>query len=458
MRLLGVILAAVFVGFGLIALIYDEPGYILINYAGWSIETALPVFIIILGLAYLIFYYISRVSSTIWFVKQRWGSWQLQRHRARAHAALENGLERIWEGDWIAAEKLLIKGAKDTTRPIYHYLSAAEAAQQQGALSRRDHYLKLAEKRMPEAHFTINMKRAELLVTAGQFHEALAILQRLQPISHNNQQLKRLYAQVYYELQDWDHLTNALDQLRNYPVANEASFQRLQVEAYANFLAHCLLQADDLKVANAWIRVPQKLRKHPVILPLYVQNLLLQGEMVQAEKLLSQAIKNRWNEELIVLYGLTQSPNGKKQLRTIENWIQKQPNNPHLLQAAARVCVSNKLWGKAKNYYEASLAVQERHDTYKELGDLMEQMGDSQLAAECYHKGLALKVPQEIEIQIDSQDRPVEKTLHPVKDELRGHLSRRLSGSSSRVGGGGITSAISDRLVDRLIGRGSREG
>lgn len=456
MKLLGVILAAIFVGFGIIILIYDEPGYILINYAGWSIETALPVFLLVLGIAYLLFYYFSRVSSNLWFVKQRWGSWQLQRHRARAHAALENGLEKIWEGDWIGAEKLLAKGAKDTTRPIYHYLSAAEAAQHQGALSRRDHYLKLAEKRTPEAHFTISMKRAELLVTAGQFHEALAVVERLRPMATDNVQLKRLYAQIYYELKDWDHLTTALDQLRRYPVANETAFHRLQIEAYANYLARSLMEDDDLKVANAWIRVPQKLRTHPIILPLYVQNLILQGENAQAERLLTQAIKKQWDQDLVVLYGLTKAPNVKKQLRAIENWLNKAPNDPIILQAAARICVNNKLWGKAKYYYEASIAAVERHDTYKELGDLLDQMGESSKAAMCYQKGLALKVPEEIEISIDDKDRPVEKILTPIKEESRG-LSRRLSGSSSRVGGGGLTSAISDRILDRLISRSNRD-
>jgi hypothetical protein len=60
------------------------------------------------------------------------------------------------------------------------------------------------------------------------------------------------------------------------------------------------------------------------------------------------------------------------------------------LLTAGRLCLRNKLWGKARSYLEASVNVHANPEAYNELGNLLERMGESAAAAECFRAGLSL--------------------------------------------------------------------
>ena len=58
----------------------------------------------------------------------------------------------------------------------------------------------------------------------------------------------------------------------------------------------------------------------------------------------------------------------------------------------ARICRRTKLWGKARIYFESSLSLEPLPETFYELADLLEQLGDLDSAQECFRKGLKLAV------------------------------------------------------------------
>jgi len=61
-----------------------------------------------------------------------------------------------------------------------------------------------------------------------------------------------------------------------------------------------------------------------------------------------------------------------------------------LLLAAARLCMRNELWGKARSYLEANLAIKPRPDAYELYGRLLEQLGERERAADAFRSGLTL--------------------------------------------------------------------
>jgi HemY protein len=61
-----------------------------------------------------------------------------------------------------------------------------------------------------------------------------------------------------------------------------------------------------------------------------------------------------------------------------------------LLLTAARLCVRNELWGKARSYFETSNAIRPSAETWHDLGQLMLHIGDYEAASRSFETGLTL--------------------------------------------------------------------
>ncbi len=56
--------------------------------------------------------------------------------------------------------------------------------------------------------------------------------------------------------------------------------------------------------------------------------------------------------------------------------VEDAQDDPALTLTLARLCIANKLWGKARNYLDASLTVEPSADAYAELGRLLVFLGE----------------------------------------------------------------------------------
>jgi HemY protein len=76
-------------------------------------------------------------------------------------------------------------------------------------------------------------------------------------------------------------------------------------------------------------------------------------------------------------------------LALAETLLETHPHDPGLLLALGRLCLRAKLWGKARGYLEASISTDGPTPAYRELGHLLEQLGEHETALEVYRRGLA---------------------------------------------------------------------
>ena len=58
-----------------------------------------------------------------------------------------------------------------------------------------------------------------------------------------------------------------------------------------------------------------------------------------------------------------------------EKWLAQRPNDENLLLALGRLCIGQRLWGKAQSYLEASLAVAPSTAAHLELARLFDSLG-----------------------------------------------------------------------------------
>ena len=423
---------ALLAGFVIISLVHEDPGYVLVTYRGFAVETAMPVFIIVVLIGYISTYYLWRVVSTLWFVKRFWGPWQKRRHQARAIAALEHGLTKTREAKWQDALIYLSKGAKDSENPLLHYLYAADAAQLLGDVAKRDKYLRQAYTEVPSAKHIIALTEAELMLKSNQIKSATKILEDLRETQIDNAKATYLLLQCYYNSKNWKPMTKLLKELRGAKFIDEGELEKLEIETHENLLKEAHHAMDPLGMSNTWINVPLRYRNHEALLPYYIEYLFSQNVHNEAEQQLYRALKRNFKDNLIYYYGLSKGADPALQLRNVEEWLRTYPHNAVLLQAAGRICVCNRLWGKARAYYEAAVGAGGNDEIFHELGELLEQMGAYKQAIEVYKQGLGTNAQKRIDIKIGHMDRPLsnemrllEHMAQPVVDHQKQNADHR---------------------------------
>ncbi|MBN4080287.1 hypothetical protein JYT31_01345 [Beggiatoa alba] len=374
---------------GIIA--YQDNGYVLIGRSNTTIEMSLAIFIFLQILFYLL------IALTISIVK---GTWRLpdtikQYHnRSKTHKARkksEQGLIALAQGQWKKAEKALIKNVDYSDTPLLNYLSAARAAQKLNEPERRDHYLSMAHHSMPDADFAVELTQAELQLAHGQLEQSLATLVHLKSISPKHSHVLHFLAKIYEKLNSWKELQALLPELKKYKIENQQEIYRLQKVVYKNLLNSAALNFDNAShLISTWQALPSELKHDTDLILDYANKLILSNQHVSAESLLRAAIKHHWHAQFIYLYGLVKTAHPQQQLDFAESQVKQHKQNPVLLLSLGRLCLNLKLWGKAQAYFEASIGIAPMSETYKDLGQLLEQLGDNETASDHYRNGLQL--------------------------------------------------------------------
>lgn len=365
--------------------IMEDPGYVLISAGPWTVEMTLVVGVVIALLAFVVGYFLLRMTIRVMWFPHGLMLWLKDKREARAQRALAEGLTALAEGDWTIAERSVLKFASDSQSPLLNYLTAARAAQEQGAEDRRDQYLMLAFQHAPSAKIAVGLTQAELQLRQQQREQALASLRHLQQLSPKHPRVLMALANLYRELGDWDNLLEMLPTLFKRRVFPKQELDNMARQAYVAQLA-----AGGRDVRSTWSRIPKAFQGEPDVLSVYVEQLMKQGDSDLAEPLLRHALKRQRNDCLMQLYGKVDGADPCRQLAEAESWLTGNKQDSVNLLTAGRLALRCKLWGKARGYLEASVNIRPCAEAYNELGNLLEQLGESKAALDHYRRGLRL--------------------------------------------------------------------
>ena len=384
-----------FLVYGMIALVaavavallaLPDPGYVLVGYGDWSVETTLLVLLAVLAGLYLALRFLAGLRR----LPHRLLQWRRLRRERRARGALNRGLIELAEGQWATAEKRLVRHAATSDNALITYLAAARAAQQQGAHDRRDHYLRLAHGSMPEADVAVGLSQAELQMAHGQLEQALATLRHLREIAPRHGYVLKMLMKLYQRLHDWQSLRTLLPELRRRKVIGAEEQDQLNLEIHQALLEQAARRGDLEAVREAWGWLPRALTHDESLLVTYVSQLQRHGQVDEAQGLLRGAIRRRWSQRLVYLYGQLEGGDAGRRLDEAEGWLREHEKDPVLLLTLGRLCLVNRLWGKARAYLEASVQLAPTVETCQALGTLLEQLGETDKAMACYRQGMRL--------------------------------------------------------------------
>lgn len=370
---------------------HSSPGYVLITYHGWAIETSLwiALFLIIGGV--LVFYKLTQLLSFLSNLPNRIRHWFRQRRANHAQRLTTHGLRLLAEGQWHEAEKSLLKSATDSESPLINYLAAANAAQGQKDVKKRDEYLQRALLSTDDAQVAVGLTRAELQLDTHELVQARETLEHLNHIVPRHPQVLKLLQKVYVDLGEWNQIKTLMPEFRRKNVLSHEEVQALEKQLYIALMAQQLPGATADELPGIWGDVPKYLHEDPDLLVKYTDALLAYQEISTAEKLITKALNNQWDRKLLRQFAKVPSANPAKQLSHAEGWLKTHPNDAGLYLCLGKLCIRNKLWGKAQGYLVKARELEPSPGILHDLGQVYEQLNDNTLAMSCYRQGLQLE-------------------------------------------------------------------
>jgi HemY protein len=361
----------------------QDPGYVVINFRNYLIEMSVPILLALIFIIIVGVWAIVKVLRAPRKLGRAAGRYRM----GRAGQRLTKGVIQIAEGNFARGERLLARSAKVSDAPLLNYLQAARAAHLLGQDARRDNWLKEAYEQSPEAANAVLLTQAELQLDQKQYEQALATLRRLEENSPNHSHALALLGRLYFRLEDWNHLSELLPRLRKQGRVDEQTLDKWSQRVYVEKLQHA---GDGETVLAEWKGIPKGLKKDLPLLEAYYSSLMRTGMHDKAEKELAAEIKRNWRGSLVRLFGMVEGVDATKQLKRAENWLKDHGEDADLLLTAARLCLRNELWGKARSYLETVISIRPTPEAYQEYGRLLNQLGEGDAAAEAYRAGLGM--------------------------------------------------------------------
>lgn len=395
-----------------IHLVLEEPGYALLAYGETSVEMSLFVFSLLSVFVFAALYLLIGSVGRAWQIPARVHRRSEVHRRQKARDGLARGLTALAEGRWRDAEKALTRSVRGSSVPLLHYLGAAQAAQMLGEPETVERHLEEAAGCDPTSDMAVALARAEAAASQDRHDLALAVLRQLiERVPRGGYEVV-LMARILAGMEAWKELLEVLPQLRYRRELQSNEVSGLKHRAVCGALDDAA-KTGDLNTARAiWTRLDRGEREDPAFVAAYAQALRTLGEPNEAEAVVQSVLNRQWDEGLAYLYGVLEHSDPSRALRQAEKWLKAHENSPGLLLSLGRLCTREQLWGKARLYFESSLGFGPRAETYQELGRLLQQIGETPRAEECYRKGLKLAVDGVAE----PLDEHSEAKPHPVKE------------------------------------------
>ena len=368
----------------------NDPGYVLLGFGHWSLETSLTVFSVGLVICFFVFYWFFRLTGILIRMPAQLSKRRRNLKFNRSQDALISGLFDAADGNWESAENILIKHAANSGAPLLHYLTAARAAQSRGALDKRDEYLKKAAEQSSATNMTVALTQAELHLSEQQFEQALETLGKLHSIDPGHARVLKMMHQAYEHLGDWEGLSKLLPSLQKNKILMETEVKLLETQTFSSLLKKAAVDKDPQSIESCWNDVPSHIKTVPGIANIYFAAMISAGRGVDVEPALVTQLSRHWDNTLLVLYSSIDTGNTSKHLQEAEKWLAVYPGDAMLLRVLGKLSIKDRQIEKAEQYLLKSVNIDASVDAYQYLGDVSLEKGEKDQACEYFKLALEL--------------------------------------------------------------------
>jgi HemY protein len=364
-------------------------GLVLLALPSHRIELSVNLAVILLLVAFAALYFLVRTVTVALGMPARAREFRRRQEQSRARAALLDGFKAFFEGRFGRAERAAREAIEAREVPALALAVAARSAHELRLFQARDDYLRRMETEAPGHAYLRAMTRAELLLDERRYLDALHVLRQL---SDKHTAALKLELRAHQLARNWDQVLALLPQLEKRKVFEPLVLEQLRRNALVENLKRKALDAKSLR--DYWDRLPAEDRKHTRVAAAAAECFIALGACEEAHRIIEDSLDADWDPSLLLLYTECLPRDARRHLERAEVWLRAHPNEPLLLLALGQLCVQQELWGKARSYLEASLAIEPSHTGYVQLGALLERTGKPEEVRGVYRKALDLALAQ----------------------------------------------------------------
>ncbi len=356
-----------------VALAAHNDGYVVMVYAPHRVTMSFNFFVAGLIAVFVAGYWLVRLVSTAVNLPQFVRAFRAERAQGKGRTAMQEALAAYFEGRYAAAEKAAVRAMELGETSGLHSIIAARAANELREFERRDAYLAdSAGKTVGEETMRL-LAKAEFNLEQKQPQSALNALKELSLYGVNKHSgALSLELKAQQQARNWDAVLDLVQQLEKRNAISAPMASQMRQQAWLEKLRKC---AGDLDLLRAvWKNMPAEFKRRNRIAAEAARIFKQSGECAMARQLVTESLNAEWDSELVALYGDCLEGSVVAQIDQAERWLKLHHDDAGLLLALGKLCLHQELWGKAKNYLDASISLHPCREAYITLAQLAEKL------------------------------------------------------------------------------------
>lgn len=371
-----IVLFAVAVGLVLAAQAYSGHVYIVIDQTQTLATMSLHFFVgatlVLVALIYVLF----RLFDGVVAVPGRLGRFGRKRREHQAAEALNQAGLAYFEGKFQQAEKQAAKvlaNAQAGERRILAVMLAAHSADQAGDVAKCETYLQQWALLPQKNQLARYLMLAESALTRQDYPAAQAALADAAAINPKLTRLVRLQLRQAFEQDQPLEVLDKVAKLEKAAALNAAEAQQYREWAYRELMA----AAPDYAAFKACLkRIPTDVQEAEFCEPIAAKLVAL-AQYPRAVKWVQQHYP-RTRDACLLPHMMEaarylDAREQQKIMDVVESWREAESDNPQLLLNLGQMAYTQKLWGKAQSYLEASIAAGAPHQARLLLAKVLDE-------------------------------------------------------------------------------------
>jgi len=365
------------------AMIFDDRGYVFIEFIGYAIEMN------VMSLAISVILVFTGLQLFNWFINATVNaasgsrSWLGNIGQRKKQKLFRQGLIALAENNYHAAKEALGKIENDDFDGI-NLLAAAQVeiqlAQPQNA---RALWHKAAAVESSSLAAKLCLIRDAL--QENQADNALAIIETLNNKQLNQSVVIKLWAQALVQAGLWQELKTKLP---GWKKALGQDYAALSQQTSMGNFAEIASKEGATQLMQSWQALPRSARKDPGQQAAYIQQLIDQGMHSDAEKALVEFQKSAPHPLLVPLFKQIKLPNPAAAIKKLEAWLKQDDSDIELLSALGHLAYRANDQELAEKALSRAIKLGNRQQDLRLMAELKESQNNQQQALHLYKQSV----------------------------------------------------------------------
>ena len=365
------------------AMIFDDRGYVFIEFIGYAIEMN------VMSLAISAILVFSGLQLFNWFINATVNaasgsrSWLGNLGQRKKQTLFRKGLIALAENNYHAAKDALGKIENDD----FDGINLLAAAQVEVHLGQTQNARLLWQKAatIESSSLAANLCLMRDALQHQQANSALTIVTNLTEKQRHQALVIKLWAQALADAGHWQELKTKLP---GWKKALGPDYDTLTQQASSGNFAEIASKEGAVQLMHNWQSLPRSTRKDPGQQAAYIQQLIDQGMHSDAEKALVEYQKSGPHPLLVPLFKKIKLPNPSAAMKIIEGWLKHDDSNIDLLSALGHLAYHANDKALAERALNRAIKLGNRQQDLRLMAELKESQHDQQQALSLYKQSM----------------------------------------------------------------------